>query len=33
MLPGLDLPLLTSFIAQETTYDAIRGYRKALRGE
>jgi Uma2 family endonuclease len=33
VLPGLDLELLTSFIERETTYDAIRGYRKALRGE
>jgi Uma2 family endonuclease len=33
VLPGLDLALLTSFIEEETTSDAIRGYRRALRGE
>jgi len=33
VLPGLNLGLLTSFIERETTYDGIRGYRKALRGE
>jgi Uma2 family endonuclease len=33
VLPGLDLALLTSFVEQATTSDAMRGYRKALRGE
>jgi len=33
VLPGLDLELLTSFIERDTTYDAIRDYRQALRGE
>ncbi len=28
VLPGLDIPLLTSFIDEATTFDAIRGYRK-----
>ncbi len=31
VLPGLDLELLTSFLDQPSTYDAIRGYRQALR--
>ena len=31
MLPELDLALLTSFMDQPTTFDAIRGYRQALR--
>jgi len=31
MLPELDLALLTSFIDQPTTFDAIRGYRQALQ--
>jgi hypothetical protein len=33
VLPGLDLELLTSFIDRKTTFDAIRAYRRALRGE
>lgn len=33
VLPGLDLDLLTRFIDQPTTSDAIRGFRAALRGE
>lgn len=32
VLPGLDIDLLTSFIDRPTTYDAIRGFREALRG-
>ena len=32
VLPGLDLHLLTGFIDSATTFDAIRGYREALRG-
>ncbi|MEA3278160.1 MAG: Uma2 family endonuclease [Pseudomonadota bacterium] len=31
VLPALDLQLLTSFIDRPTTFDAIRGYREALR--
>lgn len=31
VLPGLDIDLLTSFIDRPTTYDAIRGFREALR--
>jgi len=31
VLPALDIELLTSFIEQPTTFDAIRGYRQALR--
>ena len=31
VLAALDLELLTSFIEQPTTFDAIRGYRQALR--
>ena len=31
MLPELDLAMLTSFIDQPTTFDAIRGYRQALQ--
>jgi Uma2 family endonuclease len=31
VLPGLDLDLLTSFLDQPTTFEAIRGYRQALR--
>jgi len=30
VLPGLDLELLTRFLDQPSTYDAIRGYRQAL---
>jgi Uma2 family endonuclease len=33
VLPGLDLELLTSFIEQATTFDAIRGFRQALRSD
>lgn len=32
VLPGLDLELLTGFIDSVTTFAAIRGYQKALRG-
>jgi hypothetical protein len=31
VLPGLDLELLTRFLDQPTTSDAIRGYRQALQ--
>jgi Uma2 family endonuclease len=31
VLPGLDLDLLTSFLDRPTTFEAIRGYRQALR--
>lgn len=31
-LPGLDLALLTRFLDRPTTYDAIRAYQQALRG-
>jgi len=31
VLPGLDLELLTRFVARPTTFDAIRGYRDALQ--
>jgi Uma2 family endonuclease len=31
VLQGLDLKLLTSFLERATTFDAIRGYRQALR--
>jgi Uma2 family endonuclease len=31
VLPGLDLDLLTRFLDQPTTSDAIRGYRQALQ--
>ena len=33
VLPGLDLDLLTSFLDQPSTYEAIRGYREALRAD
>ena len=31
VLPGLDLELLTSFLGNPTTFDAIRGFQAALR--
>jgi Uma2 family endonuclease len=31
VLPGLDLELLMSFLDRPTTFEAIRGYREALR--
>ena len=31
VLPGLDLGLLTRFLDSPTTYDAIRGYKQALK--
>ena len=33
VLPGLDLDLLSGFLDQPTTFDAIRGFRRALRSE
>ena len=33
VLPGLDLGLLTRFIDRPTTFDAIRGFREALRAD
>jgi Uma2 family endonuclease len=32
VLPGLDLKLLTSFLEEPTTFDAIRRYRETVRG-